>query len=413
MVGGIQKILVIGSKGHDGVYCVDWLEPFPNIEEYDAVIINLQSLTQSVIDKLSKLSSGRLSQKRDEIYTLFKTNRETFCIVNERLTPDTGGHITKLSEVLGNYDWLFIDPYINIEKRLGTSVTIKNERFEEYLKQVKKWFYEISLKSSYIDDGGHFREVPDYFGLIPIAVNKSEKMIACSFIIKGREGRINLLPPTTECDSKKAVEILIDIASKKRRIHPSWRNTIKIPGLNDFEQEIKKRKQCTGDLENEIKRLEQSWGDRESYRGLLEADDCALVDIVQRALSDMGINTKKTRPGFVVDLISKDVAVEVTGTNNKIDVQSRKFSQILEFYERNRKNEKVILIANTYKHLPPSQRHGKMNFTPQVVETLKPKGVCLITTLTLLKLWTKLVNKKTTSQNVINKIMKTKGELGF
>ena len=31
------KILVIGSRDHNRATCIDWLQPFPNIEEYQSI----------------------------------------------------------------------------------------------------------------------------------------------------------------------------------------------------------------------------------------------------------------------------------------------------------------------------------------------------------------------------------------
>lgn len=77
------KILVIGSRDHDRAYCVDWQQPFPNIEEYDSIIINLQSLTQDMYDKIQK----KIRRIRKSITTVFKTDREIFCLINKLIHP--------------------------------------------------------------------------------------------------------------------------------------------------------------------------------------------------------------------------------------------------------------------------------------------------------------------------------------
>jgi hypothetical protein len=77
------KILVIGSKDHDRADCVDWLQPFPNIEEYDSIIINLQSLTQETYDKIQR----KMCEMKESINIVFDTNREIFCIMNKLIEP--------------------------------------------------------------------------------------------------------------------------------------------------------------------------------------------------------------------------------------------------------------------------------------------------------------------------------------
>lgn len=412
-----QGILVIGAKGHKRAHCIDWLGHFPNIEEYDAVIINLQTLSQSLFDRLQDLDGGKLLNIQKEIRTIFETGREVFCIINEWLqrSPIPGTPIIAFSYPHNNYDWLFVFPHL--EKKSGTSVRVVKERFSEYIKLVSEWHYEISLTTPLSIEPFQRSELENY-KLIPIAVNRSNKIIAGSVVEpiiepKYKDGRIHLLPPPTECDLTEAIEVLIDIASKEKRIHPHWRQKVEIPGLGDIGKEIEKRKRKIEGLEKEIEGYRRRWNKRERYRDLLEADSDALVDIVQKTLLDIGIRTKKTRKGFVIDLISKRVAVEVTGTAGKIDTSSEKFGQILRFLEKYHKREKVILIANTYKRLSTEQRKGKLNFTPEVVEVLESKDVCLMTTLALIKLWKIAVKKKGRRQDIMNKILNITGELVY
>jgi hypothetical protein len=126
----------------------------------------------------------------------------------------------------------------------------------------------------------------------------------------------------------------------------------------------------------------------EGYRDLLSGDGTSLVKIVQQVLSDVQIETTETEPGFPIDLIKEGkVAVEVTGITDKVDSDTDKIFQIIQFKEKYHKGEKIILIANTYKRLVPSEREGKMHFTPEVAEFLRLREVCAMTSVTLFSLW--------------------------
>jgi len=66
------RVLVVGSNDHDRASCFDWLQPLPNIEEYESIIINLQTLTQDAYDRIY----GKIFGLREPVTTVFTTNRD-------------------------------------------------------------------------------------------------------------------------------------------------------------------------------------------------------------------------------------------------------------------------------------------------------------------------------------------------
>jgi hypothetical protein len=107
----------------------------------------------------------------------------------------------------------------------------------------------------------------------------------------------------------------------------------------------------------------------------------------------------------VIDLLGKEAAIEVTSTAGKIDSDSKKMFQLTQFIDKHHKNEKIVLVANTYKREDPKARSGKGDFTPPVIGFLKSNQVCAMTSSTLLELWKK---EKSTAKD---RIMQTSGEL--
>ena len=77
-----MKVLVIGSREHKRAECFDWLQPFPNIEEYDALLINLQSLNREIYSKNDQIQT-KIQNMKQSMNVIFNTNREIFCIINE------------------------------------------------------------------------------------------------------------------------------------------------------------------------------------------------------------------------------------------------------------------------------------------------------------------------------------------
>jgi hypothetical protein len=224
-------------------------------------------------------------------------------------------------------------------------------------------------------------------------------------------GYIHLLPPTTKCNDHDAVELLIDIIHGEKKTTFPWRSSIEVPGLKEIEEIIEdKEKEIIGAkkaisiMENKMKVLDE-------YRDLITGTgDEELTKIVQKTFDDLGIKTERTEPGFVVDLIGNEVAVEVTGTAGNIKVDSPKMSQISRFIMQHRKDEKVILVANTHRHLKPEERRGKEDFTKQVTDFLTPMNVCLITSSSLFELWKRTRTGELKKDYVKKKLLEKSGE---
>jgi len=410
------KVLVIGSRDHNRAECVDWLQPFPNIEEYDSIIMNLQSLTQDLYDKIQMKIRGMSGS----ITTIFSTNREIFCIMNKLIHPSpaprsSGAPVYKSIRVgyisPTNYDWLPVKIEINSQKT-GTSINVYNHRFDTYFEFVDRWNLTISvgMKSGL---GGIIESA--CFRIDLIAMNKSKKTIAGS--LKATEmlegyGFIHLLPPPTRCNAHQAIEIILDmICGEEVRKVPPWRKDIKVPKIKEFEQKVNGKIEEIKRIQQEISGLRSQMQKWDSYRDLLTATGYKLEAIVQKALVDLGIKTKKTEKGFPADLISSKIAVEITGIKGCVRASSEKVTQTARFKEAYRKREKIILIANTHMNLSPKRRKGKMDFSPEAKKYFESLSVCCLTTMTLFEIWKDVMTGKRDRRNVKSKILGKNGEL--
>jgi pyrimidine deaminase RibD-like protein len=206
---------VIGDFNHPRATCVSWTESFPNIEEFDLVIVVLNTLIQEGFDQEAK----KLVEIRSQIFTVFNTGRSVWCII-ERLmlpSPPKSGPKALAGRPPTNYDWLFVHPTIN-EAKEGRSVTIIDRKFEPYIRTIKKWSLEIENVYELQTQYGSARPViAESFVLEPIAVNKSGRMLGARIVGVGPEfegsGEVCLLPKPTELSTHEAIETLIDIAT--------------------------------------------------------------------------------------------------------------------------------------------------------------------------------------------------------
>jgi hypothetical protein len=388
---------------------------WPNLEEFDLVIIAQNTLTQEMFDQIADKPDKIFVQ----IWTLYETGRSIWCIVDKKLVasqPKTGPKAS-LTCPRTSYDWLFVYP--SIREIEGSSIQIVDEKFTPYLQKVRRWGQEIDGLCELGPDGV-IKQSVNYF-LTPIAKNKSGKMLggrvfrpeqepfqdsdSIHLLPETKFGSICFLPRPSECDTHEAIEILIDIASGEERVEPEWRSKVQVPGIGALEKQINERRL---DFKKQMDDLESKWQALDKYRDLFSVHEAPQIDAIITVLSDIGFETQKTKPGFPVDLLGDDLAVEVTSISGNVNSGSPKMFQLMQFFENHRKSEKVVLIANTFKREFPSNRSGKKDFTPQVIAYMQSKNICAMTCVTLFELWR--LTKKNPIQ-VKKQILQTNGEL--
>ena len=399
---------MIGDVDHSRATCVHWMGTWPNVEEFDLVIVAQNTLTQEIFDQLP----DKLKEIRPQIFTVFKTGRSVWCIIEKMLLPSppkTGPKAMPVSPP-SSYDWLFVYPTIK-QVAEGSSIRVVDETFAPYLQKVRKWNLEIQNVYTHQRQFGSIEPVEvDGLVLEPIAQNKSGKAIGARLVGVGPEfyggsGSICFLPKPSECNTHEAIEILIDIATGEERVEPEWRPKLPIPGIDAVEKQINQLKL---DYRKQMNSLEVKWQSIDKYRDLFSVHEGPQIDAVRLVLKEIGFETQKTKPGFQVDLLGKNLAVEVTSIAGKVNSDSPKMFQLMQFFEKHRKNEKVVLIANTFKREFPSNRPGEQDFTPQVIGYLQSNAVCAMTCVTLFELWKLAKKDQAKAQKYI---LQTNGEL--
>ena len=362
---------------------------------------------------------------RESISAIIETGREIFCILNKVITPSPppvlpGEHRYKSINFFQvdptNYDWLPRGLILE-DKKSGDYISLRNLRFKNYFSFVHKWVFEIRIMDA---DSG---VPPDFLNIIePIAVNKSEKIIAGSLHrISDRKKQLNgekigfvhLLPPPEKDLWFQAIESIIDLViGEEKKIVSPWRKDIDIPLDRDYRDKLEKKLTEMKTLQEEVLHLQEQIQLFDCYRDLLTETGKPLESVVQKVLNDIGIVTRETEKGFPADLINREVAIEITGVKGGIGVDSNKVTQTNRFIQNFRKhNEKVILIVNTYRDVAPNDRKGKMNFSPEMKDYLKALSISYITTHSLYELWKDVIQGKKKSQQVKEKILRIIGEV--
>ena len=416
------KILVIGSKGHSRAECFDWLEPFPNIEEHDSIIVNMQSLNQKTYDKIQ----NKIKEMQESIITIITTGREIFCVINKLMYPSPPprrpGEVFSKGISPGyifptNYDWLPAGIHFD-SRKMGSYISVFNDRFKSYFELVHRWGFEISFGSGTAPETGyHFLNL-----LSSIAVNKSQKVVAGSLhriedrkkALEGEKvGVVHLLPPPKEADVFQGIERLIDlVVGAESKIIAPWRQQIEVPNERALKEKADKKVDDIKKIQEEISQLQRQIKSWDSYRDLMAETGEPLENIVQKTLHDLGIETRKAEKGFPADLLNKEVAVEITGIRGSVGADSNKVAQLGRYMQNFRKqHEKIVFIANTYIDISPKERKGKMSFSPEMRKYFESLSVSFLTTQTLFDLWKDVMLGKKEQKHVREGILTTIGEV--
>lgn len=169
------------------------------------------------------------------------------------------------------------------------------------------------------------------------------------------------------------------------------------------------------DLEGQRARLNTKIENLEEFLPLVFANGDLLELAVLKALRMMGMKAEQTQAGFTADIQAesadglKKFALEVTGTTEPIKKDSKKLTQLLEIERIKEQNEKTILVANTFKHLPVSKRKDKENFTPQVVEFLSKFPILLMTGWDLYRVVEEILENKNSASHFIERFYNDTG----
>jgi len=352
----VNKLLIIGATPHKKVDNIKWTHPFPNMEKYDSLIINLTSFPKNYPPTL--FNNIGLLKRTARIF--IRDDKEIFCIMEKPLK-------IPFKKIAINYSWIPFPQKLTVNPLiLGRTVILTDERFSEYMENVEKWENELCWENT----------VNCSFD--PIAINKSQKPIAATLTI-GKRGKIHFLPKTTKISRFEAIKLLIGLAAREEPEEYPWLDSIEIPELNQ---------------------TENPWNNSitpEEYRNLFSIDHKKIAKAVQNILEDIGIQTlQNTR--FDLTGLKGNIVVKIASTKGKVEAQNTKINQLAKFIETQRKTEKIIFVANTYKDLPIKNRTNKEHIDLSMKLFLETNNAIFLTTLSLYHLWKKVITDQISTQ---------------
>ena len=258
----MNKTLLIGSGTHGKIDNIEWMQPFPDMEKYDSLIIDLNSFPRDYPPTL--FTNIGLLKRTTRIF--IRDNKEIFCIMSKPFR-------VPFKKIPLNFSWIPFPQRLRVNPMLlGRTIVLSNKRFVSYMENVEKWenelFWEYTANSSFDS----------------LAVNGTKNSIAATLTINNR-GKIHFLPKATKISRSESIDILIDLARKEEPQDYPWLDSIEIPKLTQI-----------GDLWNHVNPKE--------YRNLFSIDHKKVVKTVQLILEDLSIftlpNTAAPPPVFGV-----------------------------------------------------------------------------------------------------------------
>jgi len=429
-----KKILVIGSKGHKlANRCVLWKEIFPYLGDYDLIIINLQSLSGSILDSISE----KLEEMRADINEIVWANTEVVCIT---APPKISGGFLSGLPLRSNYHWCPIYPFF--EQRKGESF---EEERSGYFKFVNQWTHFLRNFSS--NPYRVQRREEFNFKIKSLLKNKARKHLAFElFFIEWnlgapRYGRrekkdfitsnsILFLPPPTEISIEEAVDFLLKdargVSETEKYTLPEWANNVEIQNERLIKKAVEEKTELLKKAQKDIKGLQEKLSPILKYKLLLTeggegmAGD-RLEDIVEESLRLIGIQVKpgpkKKEDRIITDPeTAEKIPLEITGCVKSIP--ERKLNQLIGRLTDKRRPQEIkcrgVLVGNHYKDVPLNNRlkGRKAPFESDVIKKAEIFDVCLLPTIELFK----AVNVKLKNGDVsefAKKIFNQKGVLNF
>jgi len=368
----VNKLLIIGSTPYKKVDSIRWTQPFQDMEKYDSLIIDLTSFPKDYPPTL--FNNIGLLKRTARIF--IRDNKEIFCIIEKPLR-------IPFKKIPLNYSWIPFPQKLTVNPMiLGRTIVLRDERFSEYMENVEKWENEL------------FWENTANCSFDPIAINKSQNSIAATITIDNR-GKIHFLPKTTKISRSKAIKLLMGLAAgeePEETEEPAWLDSIEVP---------------------ELLQTEDPWNTTVApgeYRNLFSIDHKKVVKAVQLILEDLGI---QTLPNAEFDLIGfkSSIVVKTASTKGKVEAQNAKISQLAKFIENQRKHEKIMFVANTYRDLPINERANKEHVDLSVKLFLETNNVTFLTTLSLYHLWKKVITDQISTQEASFLLHNETGEI--
>ncbi len=404
--------MVIGSKGHPReVQCYNWAEidKVPNIADQDIVIINMVSLTKSILEKI--ISSKSVAYfKGNYFLKLLGSGGQVFAIA----VPTARVRIGNMT--YDNYWW---NPFtLEFEREKGDTIENVNNEFQRYFNNMKSWNFTMDFDKS----AGIVKNIISKFPnevIHKLAQTRYRAPIGIQLLLP-TGARFCFLPPPTEISTKTAIDIILeDFFGIKisEMVEPDWVREIKVPDENKIKGRIKKSLDRIKTEKEEIEKSKQEMQSIARFRKLLYTEDEELEQIVWTTFRELGAKVtepkkKNKEDGWIETKFGKAVLEIKKTAKSASRVHTRQLDNWVGNSIANGEKCKGILVINHYGDKPLKER--KEPFPSDVRDHAKDARLgnpfCLLTTIELFRAFCAFKEGEVSSDEIFKKIFEANGE---
>ena len=415
------RTLVIAEGDYPEVDIVGYSDPFPNVAEYDVVILDLVNLHGDKIEILQE--KPELSKKR--IHDLLWAGHSLILITDGR------------DEIQSSF-FRNLPISIRLEIQRGSRVQIADSTYREYYENHvgKEWNYYLETKNLSLEDCDARTLFPNYDSIKndiraqlnrTIAANGFDKPISFSvgYGYSGGQGFkhsgpiVFLQPPNKTQSVEAAIKTLLsNIGFHIKTSAPAWVAEFKVHGEEEKVGEIDELRAEKQEIEERIKSIENEKGEIIRFKELLYEDSNPLRDIVWDTLEEIGFKVNK------YDQNKEDGSIEEDGNIMLLEVKGKNKSAarrdlrelddwIEEYLEREGREPAGLLVVNHYRLTHPNERddpfpHDFKNYLARIGSRL-----CVITTLQLFDIYCRIKENALSKKVIRKRIMENRGIFAY
>ena len=444
----VPEVWTIGFEKNSADRIIGWYNPYPNLYEADILIINLESLDETVLTNIDKNQFYDLINK---IYNKFLLGGTVIFILSDSKEVEIGGSEVPTSsrEQLydakltfktpgirySNYDLLPI--IFKTEKIDGKKIKVKNNSvFSQYLSQVNNFYlllsnFQINPTMNNISPINDLtREIINHlrFSSNPkislevdyLGTDNSQNFISTiSWLQIGgywRSGEMVLLPKSSSSPDELISSILrIYGKTTPAETIPEWAYRTSLPGIDIIKKKLEHTESKLSNINTEISDLCESKRKLESYYNLLTARDDPLENIIFDTFKELGFNEikklrSKEKEDWVIEFktIPEFIygVIEVKGANAMTGMKDlRQCDGWVVDYLQDGKNAKGIFIPNQFRYKEyPESKVERSKFEDNQMKFAESRNICVLPSHVLFELLIKHW-RKPISRNQIEKLI--------
>lgn len=465
-----KRILLISSHSFEGADSFDWFQEFPNISDYDVVILDtpriftflhsrgkLQSLGEnrwgifqpSEIDTKLRSNLSLVKKKLVEVlefkrtvYALYMPNiiiDELFEGVSTSLDPSGMTHTeadTWTQGFIRTDGWCPISIPIVLEK--GKTIILQRSDYEQYFKNFPGWQYYFDTgRTEFADfENAYWAKYKVTHGLRILAVNKVNKPIAVEFTPRFHRwvgakksawsqifmsgGDLVLLPVGDMLNTAPHIEVILrQMKGITETPPPTWIDTVEIPGEGSLKDALVTETEALRVAESKVKESEGRLEELQKYKKLLYETGLPLQELVKSTLEALGANTKPSvvTDEFIVEANGKEALIEVKGNTKSItkDDVAQLVTDLMQHLKTTGQEIHGILVGNAWRLLPLQERNVKEKpiFSRDAIRVAKNHNIGLISTTELFRAFCRTLEEPAHKKDVMNKITTRTGVITF